>query len=148
MHSKYIRNKKAIWQLYVFVFLFVLITFSIFYFSWISDNELSSESYLPLWLRDWSNTYFNLRTAVPFVAFGFLLKALLPVISGSNKKGNTLAAWLLHTAIALAVVCLAEGGQFFILNRHPDFMDVLFAVLGSQVGFVIFYICLLIHLKF
>lgn len=140
-------NKKAKWHLYVFVFLFVLITFSIFYFSWISDNKLSSESYLPLWLRDWSNTYFNLRTAVPFVAFGFLLQALFPLISSSKKKLNTFAAWLLHTAIALAVVCLAECGQFFILNRHPDFMDVLYGVLGSQLGFVIFYICSLIHLK-
>jgi glycopeptide antibiotics resistance protein len=141
-------NKKATWELNVIVFLFVLITFFIFYFSWISDNELSFECYLPLWLWDWCNTYFNLRTGVPFVAFGFLFKALFPVISRSKKKGDTLGSWLLYSAIALAVVCLAEGGQFFILNRHPDVMDVVFGVLGSQVGFVIFYICSLIHLRF
>jgi hypothetical protein len=53
----------------------VLISLVIFYFSWIPDSNLKSESYLPLWILNWSNYYFNLRTAVPFVVFGFLLDA-------------------------------------------------------------------------
>lgn len=34
----------------------------------------------------------------------------------------------------LVVVCLAEGGQFYIQERNPDGMDVLFAALGSLLG--------------
>jgi len=120
---------------HVVLLLFVAITIGIFYFSWIPDSELTSEKYLPLWLRDWSNSYFNLRTAVPFIPFGFLLATGLFV----KSKKNGFNFWFKNLCIATFVVCIAEGGQFFILNRHPDEIDVLFAILGSQVGFVLFY---------
>jgi glycopeptide antibiotics resistance protein len=123
---------------YAIVVLLTLICVGIFYFSWISDSQFSSETYLPLWLRDWSNSYFNLRTAVPFVAFGFLLEAWLSI--KTRVKKNRFYFWFKNLCIAFIVVCVAEGGQFFILNRHPDVMDVLFGVLGSQIGFVIFHL--------
>jgi hypothetical protein len=44
-----------------------------FYISWISDWNLESEGYLSLWPFNWSNCYFNLRTAVLFVACGFFM---------------------------------------------------------------------------
>jgi hypothetical protein len=49
-------------------------TVGIFYYSWLPDPKLASETYLPAWLLDWSNLHFNLRTAIPFIGFGFLLE--------------------------------------------------------------------------
>jgi NADPH-dependent curcumin reductase CurA len=54
----------------------------------------------------------------------------------SKKSINTFGSWFKNGCISTAVVCLAEGGQFFILNRHPDAMDVL--LVGNQMGFVVF----------
>jgi VanZ family protein len=113
---------------------------SIFYFSWLPNPDFASESYLPLKVIHWSNYYYNLRTAVPFVAFGFLLEASLSLGVRSKKTSITFNSWSKSTCSAIFIVCLAEGGQFFILSRHPDEMDILFGVLGSQIGFVIFYI--------
>jgi glycopeptide antibiotics resistance protein len=120
--------------------LLLLIILSILYFSWIPDSQFTSESYLPQWLRDWSNSYCNLRTAIPFVAFGFLLDALNSKKSSDKKRKLKFDVWFKNGCIATFVVCLAEGGQFFILNRHPDIMDVLFGVLGSQIGSIIFFL--------
>jgi hypothetical protein len=44
----------------------------------------------------------------------------------SKKKYKHVWFLVQNGCISTAVVCLAEGGQFFILNRHPDAMDVLF----------------------
>lgn len=120
--------------------LFILIIVSIFYFSWIPDSQLASERYLPQWLRDWSNSNFNLRTAVPFVGFGFLLENLFAAKATSTKYKPNFNSWFRNSAIALALVCLAEGGQFFISNRHPDVMDVWYGFLGSQLGFATYWI--------
>lgn len=133
-------NKGFNWERIVILLVFILISISIFYFSWIPDSQLTSESYLPLWLRNLSNSYFNLRTAVPFVAFGFLLEAWRSIKNGSKNRVNKFNFWFKNLGIAIFVVCLAEGGQFFVLNRHPDVMDVLFGVLGSQIGFVAFHL--------
>jgi glycopeptide antibiotics resistance protein len=120
--------------------LLLIIILAILYFSWIPDSHLISESYLPLWLRGWSNEYFNLRTAVPFVAFGFLLGSCNLKKSTFKKRKFKFSVWCRHSIAALVVVCLAEVGQFFVLNRHPDLMDVLFGILGSQFGFLLYHI--------
>ena len=115
-------------------------TVGIFYYSWLPDPKLASETYLPLWLRHWSNVHFNLRTAVPFVGIGFLLE-----MWGANPvpKKNTKAKMLrllLHTVFAAFIVSLAEAGQYGLLNRHPDGMDILFGILGSVSGASVYYI--------
>jgi glycopeptide antibiotics resistance protein len=122
------------------MFILLLTTLVIFYFSWISDSNLKSESYLPLWLLNWANYYFNLRTAVPFVAFGFLLKACNSKKSTVKKRRSKFSLWFRNSIAAVVVAFLAEGGQFFVLNRHPDLADVLFGFLGSQLGFLLYYI--------
>ena len=57
----------------LFVFLFVIAV--VFYFSWLPDPSFKNETYLPRWLLKWSDHYYNLRTAIPFLAVGFLLEA-------------------------------------------------------------------------
>lgn len=114
-------------------------TVGIFYYSWLPDPKLASETYLPVWLSHWSNEHFNLRTAVPFVGLGFLLE-----IRGSTSTHNKtttakLLTLLYHTLLAALIVSLAEAGQYGILNRHPDGMDILFGILGSISGALVFH---------
>jgi len=113
-------------------------TVGIFYYSWLPDPKLASETYLPAWLLQWSNLHFNLRTAIPFIGFGFLLE-MWGGISGQKKntKEKVLRA-LFHIALAAVIVTLAELGQYFILNRHPDSMDILYGILGSVLGCLLF----------
>lgn len=117
---------------------FLLSVAGIFYYSWLPNPTLDTETYLPLWIRNWSNTFYNLRTAVPFFAFGYLLEAWF---FNSNRyrilKKNTSYRFYSIT-ISIVVILIAEGGQFFLEQRHPDVMDVFFGVLGSVSG-MLFY---------
>jgi glycopeptide antibiotics resistance protein len=140
MHSGDLMEKNGSSNQYGIIVLLILIGVGIFYFSWIPDSNLKSESYLPLWLLNWSNYYFNLRTAVPFVALGFLLDAYNSKKSTIKKRKVRFTIWLRNSVLSIVAVCLAEGGQFFVLNRHPDLADVLFGFLGSQLGFLLYHI--------
>ncbi len=112
----------------------------IFYLSWLPNGDLGKETHFPLWLLDWSNTYFNLRTAIPFMALSFLLQAWYWRTSSSWRRKIKLPFWLINCCIGTVIVCIAEGGQFFIRNRHPDIMDVTFGILGSILGCVLYYL--------
>lgn len=109
---------------------------SVFYYSWLPDSNLKSESYLPQWILSWSNEYINLRTAVPFVCIGFLIELWTSSFSSSPKKQAPFRLKII--GFAAAIVCLAEGGQFFIKDRHPDIMDVVFGIAGSVVGVALY----------
>lgn len=112
----------------------------VFYFSWLPSPNLDQETYLPNWLLNWSNIYYNLRTAVPFVAIGFLLEEakLDKIMRGSYA--SSLRVFMQNTAISAAVVCVAEGGQFVLQNRNPDLMDVFFGTAGSIMGSMVYYL--------
>ena len=100
-----------------------VIAFSIFYFSWLPSGEFGDETHLPQWLLTWCNTYYNLRTAVPFVILAFLM---------------TLKYKAMHVLIiSLVLVTVAELGQYFIPKRFPDYRDVLYGLLGTISGIVI-----------
>lgn len=131
--KKYGRQRKLI------LFVFLICVLAIFYYSWLPDARLQQETYLPLWLRDWSNTYFNLRTAVPFLPLGFLLEAYASIPTRFFIVKSESPFRIRTTLIAVVVICLAEGGQFFIANRHPDSADIAFALLGSTCGGVLHY---------
>ena len=111
----------------------------VFYFSWLPNPRLESESYLPKWLLNWSNYYYNLRTAVPFVAVGFLLEAYTDHVSSNKTNHNENSNFIQNIGIATIIVCIAEGGQFLIQKRNPDLMDVFFGILGSFVGGLGYY---------
>jgi glycopeptide antibiotics resistance protein len=113
------------------LFLFIV---TVFYFSWLPNPDFRTESYLPLWLNEWSNYYYNVRTAVPFVAIGFLLEMVTyKNISIENSKSRV-GLFIQNISIATTIVCIAEGGQFLIHSRSPDFMDVFFGIVGSTIG--------------
>ncbi len=105
--------------------------FCVFYFSWLPDPSFSNQTYMPLWLVQWSDEYGRLRTAIPFLAIGFIFQYLF-----NPAKFFTLLGFLL----SLLIVLIAEGIQFLLPNRHPDFFDVLYAGLGSMVGMLLFFV--------
>lgn len=122
---------------------FILLTFlllffvGILYYSWIPSPSLASENYLPFWLRKWSNIYFNLRTAVPFVGLGFLLE-VWTFIAPKKQSRKKINSRIVNIIIAVITVSVAETGQFFITSRHPDSMDLLFGIMGSVLGIFLF----------
>ncbi|WP_291153608.1 VanZ family protein [Flavobacterium sp. UBA7680] len=106
----------------------------VFYFSWLPDPSLRTESYLPRWLLNWSNHYYNLRTAVPFLAVGFLLEAYVQQKSSNEINQSKNLNFIQNIGIAAIIVCIAEGGQFIVQKRNPDIMDVFYGIIGSIAG--------------
>ena len=99
------------------VLLLLLVTVSIvFYYSWQSDPSLESNTYLPRWLLNWSNEYYNLRTAIPFLAVGFLLEAYSQNRGSREMNYNKNASFMQNLGIATMIAFVAEGGQFLIQN--------------------------------
>ncbi len=130
--------KKDVIIIKTVVFTFILIVvLAILYYSWIPSPSLASENYLPLWLRKWSNIYFNLRTAVPFVGLGFLLE-VWTLIAPKKRSRKKINPRIVNILIAVTTVSVAETGQFFIPSRHPDNMDLLFGIMGSVLGIFLF----------
>lgn len=125
-------------KIVLFLLFFVIAT--VFYFSWLSDPSLESETYLPKWLLNWSNDYYNLRTAIPFVVVGFLLEAYAEHMSSNPINHNKNSNFMQNIGIATIIVCIAEGGQFLIQKRNPDLMDVFFGILGSFIGGLGYYL--------
>jgi len=120
----------------IVLLLLFLVIGAVFYFSWLSDPGFAGETYLPRWLLNWSNQYYNLRTAVPFLALGFLLEVYTEhsdvndLSNNSNRKLN----FIQNIVFAAIIVCIAEGGQFVIQRRSPDLADVFFGIAGSIIG--------------
>lgn len=112
----------------------LLIVTGIFYYSWLPNPSLSTETYLPVWLRNWGNVYYNLRTAVPFVALGWVLE-MRSHLQKQPKKNS----WRFNTLFATAIVGIAEAGQFFIHQRHPDLQDILFGIVGTLSGIAFYH---------
>jgi glycopeptide antibiotics resistance protein len=120
--------------------LLLLFIGAVFYFSWVPDPSLSSESYLPKWLLNWSNHYYNLRTAVPFFAVGFLLEIYTEGNCSSAVHHNKTINLIQNVSIATIIVCVAEAGQFVIQRRNPDLMDVFYGTTGSLVGALTYHL--------
>lgn len=124
----------------IVLFLLLIVIGIVFYFSWLSDPSLQSETYLPKWILNWSNYNYNLRTAIPFLAVGFLLEAYTQHMSSNKKYHNQNSNFMQNLGIATIIVCVAEAGQFLIQKRSPDVMDVFFGIMGSFIGGLGYYL--------
>ena len=121
----------------VLILLFFVVSI-VFYFSWLSDPSFRNETYLPKWLLTWSNNYYNLRTAIPFIVFGFLLEFYTQHRNTKDSKIDIKINLVQNLGIAAIVVCIAEGGQFITQRRSPDLMDVFFGISGSLIGGLVY----------
>lgn len=127
-NSNHKRNRRDITAV-----LFLICTAAIFYYSWLPSSNLRTETYLPQFIIEWTNEYLNLRTAVPFLLLGFLCEAGQESVA-DYKEMNFFFIEKNTILICTVIVCLAEAGQFFISDRHPDFMDIVFGVAGGICG--------------
>lgn len=122
----------------IVLLLLLFVIGAVFYYSWISDPSLMSETYLPKWLVDWSNNNYNVRTAVPFIALGYLLEAYKLHNNSNEVNVNKHLNFIQIMGIAAIIVCIAEGGQTMIKRRNPDLMDVFYGILGSLIGALVY----------
>lgn len=122
----------------IFLLLLLIVISSVFYFSWLPDPSFKNETYLPKWLLDWSNNYYNLRTAVPFVGLGFLLEAYSQQKKSKKITYNKYFDFVKNIIIAAVIVCIAEAGQFFIQKRNQDLADVFYGIIGSSIGALVY----------
>ncbi|CAD0006592.1 VanZ family protein [Flavobacterium salmonis] len=113
--------------------LFLICTAAVFYYSWLPSSNLKTETYLPRIIIEWTSEYLNLRTAVPFLLLGFLCDFCWESDT-YDKERNSVFAGSRTVIICTVIVCLAEAGQFFISDRHPDFMDIFFGIAGGICG--------------
>jgi glycopeptide antibiotics resistance protein len=123
----------------ILILLIVVCISAVFYFSWLPNPDLATEIYLPYWIIEWSNYYHNLRTAVPFIALGFLFEIAIYLKNPIGNSKSRVGLFIQNMSISASVVCIAEGGQFLLHNRNPDFMDVFFGIVGSAVGSLGYY---------
>lgn len=121
--------------------LLLFVVGTIFYFSWLPDPSFKNETYIPNWLLNWSNQHYNLRTAIPFVALGFLLEASTQRKSSNEINHNKNLNFMQKFGIVAIIVCIAEGGQFLIQKRSQDLMDVIYGILGSLIGAFVYNLC-------
>ena len=122
----------------IFLLLLLFVVSSIFYFSWLPDPTFKNETYLPKWLIDWSNNYYNLRTAVPFMGLGFLLEAYSQQKRLNEINYSKFFNIIKNISIATVIVCIAEAGQFFIQKRSQDLVDVFYGIIGSLLGVLVY----------
>ncbi|TRX15879.1 VanZ family protein [Flavobacterium franklandianum] len=143
------KTTKIIIHFLVVLLLFFFVT-EIFYLSWLPNGHLGEETYLPSWLLAWSNHHFNLRTAIPFFALSFLMQCWYSISAPTGAKIK-IPFWVFNLTCAAVLVCIVEGGQFFIAHRHPDSMDVVYGIFGSLLGCVLYsifkFITILIFIK-
>ncbi|REH01907.1 VanZ family protein [Flavobacterium aquicola] len=126
--------------------LFIVVGF-VFYYSWLPDPSFKNESYLPKWLLDWSNDYYNLRTALPFIAFGYLLETYSQKKTLYKMDVNRNLIFIQNLGVAAIVAFIAECGQFLIKDRNPDLMDIYFGIIGSLIGALVHNLFNKIRLK-
>lgn len=116
------------------VFTLLIVVILVFYYSWLPDSQFRSENYLPRWLVNWSNNYYNLRTSIPFIAFGYLLQAYSQKITAYKDNVNKNLVFIKNLGVAAFVAIIAECGQFLVKGRSPDLMDIYFGIVGSLIG--------------
>jgi glycopeptide antibiotics resistance protein len=125
----------------IVLLLLLFVVGAVFYFSWLPDPSFKNETYLPKWLLNWSNHHYNLRTAIPFVALGFLLEVYTQHKNSRKMNHYKNLNFLQNLGIVATIVCVAEGGQFLIQKRSQDLMDVFYGILGSLIGAFVYYLC-------
>ncbi len=104
------------------IIIVLILTWSIFFFSWLPNPTFKSIPFFPQWLITWTDIHGRLRTAVPFVPLSFFAFVLFRCKTKYVYLGLFFVAFI------------AESVQIFLPNRVFDWFDILWAVLGSITG--------------
>jgi len=102
----------------------------ILYLSWRTHPRLADVWFMPKWLSAWTDERQNdtLRTAVPFVALGWLVGGWLWVQRRPRHQ------WLWAWVVLVALVVIAEVGQLFQAERSFDLADIAWGAAGALLG--------------
>lgn len=118
------------WIQYVIMTGIIILTASVFYFSWLPQPRLGSQVSMPGFLSRWvdAEANENIRTAVPFVLLGLTSGVGLLV------RGAGLRLWVISGLLMVMIACVAELGQLFIPARTCDAGDIGWAAVGAGLG--------------
>lgn len=108
----------------------VILTASVFYFSWLPQPRLGSQVSMPGLLARWvdAEANENIRTAVPFVLLG-LTSGVGLWVRGARRR-----LWVINGLLMVVIACVAELGQLFIPARTCDAGDIGWAAVGAGFG--------------
>jgi peptidoglycan/LPS O-acetylase OafA/YrhL len=98
--------------------------------SWLPNPILNKLGWLPDGVGTWADhpDNENIRTAVPMLIWGFLAGMILFL------KRAEMRWWILSGLTGTVLVAIAELGQIWIPNRHPDFGDIFWGCVGLNTG--------------
>lgn len=102
----------------------------VLYLSWQAAPQMSTDWFVPSWVAHWADEQANdtIRTAVPFVALGWLVGGWL------SQQHRPWRQWLPHLAGLVGLVVVAELGQLFLKNRSFDVRDIGWGAAGAVLG--------------
>lgn len=125
---------------YLGIALFVLITASILYFSWVPNSHLASLHWLPRWITKWTDKEenSNIRTSIPMFLWGFVACYIFRI------EKNSLNKFIIFAVCGFTLLLLAEGVQRFLPHRIPDWGDVFWGCAGLFLGILSFILLKLI----
>lgn len=117
----------------------VALLFSVLFFSWLPQPQLSTQVPMPGEMAHWVDgpSNWNLRTAVPFLLMGFVLGIRFVI------ERRSTAVWAFAWVATVFLATIAELGQLFIPNRKCDGGDIAWAAAGSAAGLGAVAICFL-----
>ena len=102
----------------------------VLYLSWQPHPQMATDWFIPRRVAAWADENRNdtIRTAVPFVALGWLLGGWLAL---QNRPWRQ---WPLAWAALLVLVTIAEVGQLFLARRSFDLGDIGWGAAGALLG--------------
>jgi hypothetical protein len=115
---------------FVYYFLVLVGAGLVLYLSWRAHPRMEDVGFIPAWVSAWADERRNdtLRTAVPFVALGWLVGGWLSV------RDQPWRQWLWAWAALVALVVVAEVGQLFQDERSFDLADIAWGAVGALLG--------------
>lgn len=100
----------------------------VFWLSWLPYPNVGDVLPVPLWLRQWINVNYDIRTGIPFLFIGFFAECILH----QQYKDWKYRGWILLSL--LGVVLVAEVGQLWLPRRHFGWWDIVYGGLGAIGG--------------
>lgn len=98
--------------------------------SWTGDSRMTLVRWLPGWLGEWADSggkVMTIRTGVALSLAGFFFAITGRLIGWRHWRWGGFA-------LAVFLVLLAEGGQWFLPKRTPDGGDLTWGIFGAFLG--------------